>query len=232
VIARATLIGVLAGLMPAAASAQAYQCTPPDRLGAWPAPVRDGPAVLGSIGRYTLAISWAPEFCRTDRQSFECRPQSGRFGFVVHGLWPESASGSSPQWCAARPRPSPDLIRRNLCMAPVPSLAEHEWAKHGTCMAATPESYFAQEAALWRTLRWPDTDRLARQQPLTVGRLRAAVALANPAFKAGWIGVFLGQGGWLRELRLCYSRRLKPIPCRGAQLGPAEDAPVKIWRGL
>lgn len=225
-------LAALAALAPTAAGAQAYQCAPPQRIEAWPASGPDGPPVRSAIAGYTLAVSWAPEFCRQDRLSFECSGANGRFGFVVHGLWPEAASGASPQWCAARPRPSTDLIRRNLCMAPVASLAEHEWAKHGTCMAPTPEAYYGREATLWQALRWPDGDRLSRQQPLTVGRLRAAIALANPAFKPEWIGVLTGQGGWMRELRLCYSRRFKPAACPRARLGPSDATPLKIWRGL
>ena len=225
-------LALWAALAPVAAGAQAYQCTPPQRMDAWQAPNRDGPPVRSAIAGYTLAISWAPEFCRTDRQSLECSGRDGRFGFVVHGLRPEGAHGPSPQWCGARPRPDPDLIRRNVCMAPVPALAEHEWAKHGTCMAPSPEAYYAREAALWHALKWPDADRLSRQQPLTVGRLRDAISLANPAFRPEWIGVLLGQGGWLRELRLCYSRTVKPAACPGSRLGPPNATPLRIWRGL
>ena len=119
-----------------------------------------------------------------------------------------------------------------MCLTPVPSLMEHEWAKHGTCMAPTPEAYFAREKALWRTLQWPDGDRLSRQRSLTVGLLRQAVALANPMFRPGQIGVEVGKGGWLREVRLCHSRRMTPIGCRAAQAGPPDSAPLKIWRGL
>lgn len=220
--------------LPVPALAQAYQCTPPARIGALPPPEPDGPARRSPIARYTLAISWAPEFCRTDREpnSIECSGRNGRFGFVLHGLWPESASGPSPQWCSVRPRPSPQLIRRNLCMTPAPALLEHEWAKHGSCMARTPEAYFGAAASLWRTLRWPDADRLSRREALTVGDLRRELALANPQWPEAGIGVVLSRTGWLREVRLCYSRRFQSIPCGRSQLGPPAATRLKIWRGL
>jgi ribonuclease T2 len=227
-------IALFVSALPAAALAQAYQCSPPARLGTWPPPKPDGPPRRTPIGRYTLAVSWAPEYCRNDRDpaTIECGGRSGRFGFVLHGLWPESASGRSPQWCSVTPRPTPELLRRNVCMSPVPSLAEHEWARHGSCMAKTPQAYFATEAGLWRALRWPDADRLSRQPGLTVKDLREAISLANPAWRPEQIGLLLSAGGWLRELRLCYSRRFKPIGCARAQLGPVDATPLKIWRGL
>ncbi|MEO6040677.1 MAG: ribonuclease T [Croceibacterium sp.] len=230
---RRLLTAVLLAL-PAPALAQAYQCTPPARLGALPVPRPDGPARRAPIGQYTLAVTWAPEFCRNDRDpnSIECSGRSGGFGFVLHGLWPESRSGPPPQWCSITPRPSPQLIRQNLCMTPVPTMLEHEWARHGSCMAKTPAAYYAAAAHLWSGLHWPDADRLSRQRNLTVGDLRAAIALANPAWRPEQIGVVTSPGGWLRELRLCYSRRLKPVACARGQLGPPDAAPLKIWRGL
>ena len=129
-------------LLPSPALAQAYQCRVPQNV-TLPPPARpDGPSYRAAITGYTLAVSWSPEFCRgkaeRDPDNYQCNGQIGRFGFVLHGLWPESGSGKSPQWCALTPRPTPDDLRANLCMTPVPWLIEHEWAKHGSCMAATP----------------------------------------------------------------------------------------------
>jgi ribonuclease T2 len=229
---RALVLALLA--LPSPAWAQAYQCAPPARIGALPVPRPDGPIRRTPIGRYTLAVSWTPEFCRFDRDpaSIQCSGRNGRFGFVLHGLWPESVSGPPPQWCSIRPRPSAQTLRRNLCMTPVPTILEHEWAKHGSCMARTPAAYFDQAAKLWRSLHWPDVDRLSRQEGLTVGDLRREISLANPRFEPEQIGVLLSDRGWLRELRLCYSRRYRPMTCAPAQKGPPDSTPLKIWRGL
>jgi hypothetical protein len=35
-------------------------------------------------------------------------------------------------------------------MTPSPWLLEHAWAKHGSCMAKTPERYFRVAGVLWR----------------------------------------------------------------------------------
>ena len=226
---------LLAGLLvavPMTAVAQAYQCSPPQRIEA-PRPARpDGPVRRLPIARHTLAASWSPEYCRGGKRSMQCSGANGRFGFVLHGLWPEARRGPPPQWCNVTPRPSSDLIRRNLCMTPVPWLLEHEWAKHGSCMVKTPEAYFRVSAILWRSLRWPDADRLSRQPGLTVGDLRRAFVLTNRDWKADQVGVLLSRNGWLRELKLCYGRDFMPQSCPRSALGPPDSAPLKIWRGL
>jgi len=222
----------LALLLPAPALAQAYQCTPPQRVAPTRPVTPDGPPRRLPVGRYTLAASWSPEFCRGDRASMQCSGANGRFGFVLHGLWPESRSGPPPQWCGTAPRPSPALVRQTLCMTPVPWLIEHEWAKHGSCMVRTPEAYYRTAGILWRSLHWPDADRLSRQPGLTVGDLRRAFALANRDWKPEQVGLSLSRNGWLRELRLCYGRNFMPEKCPRGAFGPPDSAPLKIWRGL
>jgi ribonuclease T2 len=220
--------------LPLPALAQAYQCAPPANIGPLRPVTPDGPARRVPVSGYTLAVSWTPEYCKgaRDRTSMQCSGANGRFGFVLHGLWPESRQGPPPQWCATTPQPSPDLIRRNLCMTPVPSLIQHEWAKHGSCMVKTPEAYYRVSAILWRSLRWPDADSLSRRKGLTVGDLRQAVVAENAGWRREQVGVLLSRNGWLRELRLCYGRDFLPTACPRGSFGPPDSAPLKIWRGL
>lgn len=218
--------------VPSPALAQAYQCSPPVRIEAL-RPIRpDGPPRRSPVARYTLAASWSPEFCRGDKRSMQCSGANGRFGFVLHGLWPEARTGPPPQWCSVNPPPSPQLIRRNLCMTPVPWLLQHEWAKHGSCMVKTPEAYFRVSGILWRSLRWPDADSLSRQDDLTVGDLRRAFVSINPDWRADQIAVMLSRNGWLREMRLCYGRDFMPERCPRGASGPPNNTPLKIWRGF
>ena len=223
---------LLAAALPLPAFAQAYQCRLPERLEPYRTLQQDGPSRRVPISGYTLAVSWSPEYCHNDKASMQCSGRNGRFGFVLHGLWPEARSGPAPQWCSLTPRPSADLIRRNLCMTPAPWLLAHEWAKHGSCIARTPEAYFRTSAILWQSLRWPDADRLSRQEGLTVGDLRQAFAASNPDWRGRRIGVVLNNRGWLRELRLCYGRDFMPADCGRHRFGPPDSAPLKIWRGL
>ncbi len=220
-------------LAPSIAHAQAYRCVPPERV-ALPveAPKPDGPVRRVPIGGYVLAVSWSPEYCRGDTASMQCSGRQGRFGFVLHGLWPEARKGPPPQWCSVTPRPSPQTVRAQLCMTPVPHLIEHEWAKHGSCMSKTPERYFAVAGVLWRGLSWPDADRLSRREDLTAGDLRRAIASRNPGWRPEHIGLLVNERGWLRELRMCYRRDFMPTRCSRFNAGPPDSAPLKIWRGL
>ncbi len=216
-----------------ARQAQADQCTLPARLPDLP-PVRpDGPARKVPVAGYTLAISWSPEYCRNDHDpaSMQCSGRNGRFGFILHGLWPEAAVGPPPQWCALTPRPSADVYTRTLCTTPVPGLIEHEWAKHGSCIAATPEAYWALARHIWNRFRWPDAYALSRRRGLVVGDLRQQIVAANAGLKPEYIGVLLSANGWLRELRICHDRAFHPAECDRAAYGPPDTAPLKIWRG-
>jgi ribonuclease T2 len=221
-------------LAPVSAWAQAYQCHAPADVGPIPPISPDGPARRVPIGGYTLAISWSPEYCKGnhDPNAMQCSGRNGRFGFVLHGLWPESNSGPPPQWCALTPMPAPADYRANLCMTPVPYLIAHEWLKHGSCMAKTPSAYFAQAQQVWRQVSLPDADHLSRKPGLTAGDLRDAFVEANPGWTREQIGLLVGNDGWLREVHVCLTGRFRPARCDPGRLGPANTAPLKIWRGL
>lgn len=227
---------IACAMLPAPALAQAYQCRLPDAI-AMPAPPRpDGPPRRTAIAGYVLAVSWAPEYCRgpdaRDPANPQCNGRMGRFGFVLHGLWPEAAKGPPPQWCALTPRPTEAELRAQMCRTPVPWLIEHSWAKHGSCMAARPADYFRVAAQAWSRITPPDADRLSRREGLSVGALREAFVLSNPGWRADAVGVLVSNSGWLRELRLCLDKAMRPRRCPGTSLGPPENAPLKIWRGL
>lgn len=228
------LLAALALLLPAAGNAQAYQCRAP-QVASVPAITPDGPRRTLPITGYTLALSWSPEFCkpRAGQRShaFQCSGRSGSFGLVVHGLWPESGQ-SWPQWCAQTTTLTPALLRTNMCLMPSERLIARQWAKHGSCMVKRPASYLKVVQILRSGLRLPDYDRVSREDNLTAGRIRAALADANPGWREDAIGVKLNARGWLEEIRLCYSRTFRPVRCRPSRRGASDDAPAKIWRGL
>jgi len=222
-------------LLPGTALAQAYQCRVPQGPVGVPAVERDGPVRRVPITGYTLALSWSPEYCRARRGSADdrqCSGRSGRFGFIVHGLWPEGRGAGSPQWCAARQPLTSAELARNLCVSPSAQLLAREWAKHGACMASRPESYFGTMRLLWDGLRWPDFDRLSRQEGLTAGQIREAFSQANRRWEPEHVGLVINERGWLEEMRLCYGGDFEPAACERDRWGPADSAPVKIWRGF
>lgn len=217
-------------------AAQAYQCRIPEQRVVVPPVQRDGPVRQTPVTGYTLALSWSPEYCRgrerdpDDRR--QCSGQSGRFGFIVHGLWPEGGAGRWPQWCPAVRAPAPTDLAQNLCITPSASLLAREWAKHGSCMVRRPETYYRVTRILWNSLRWPDFDRLSRREGLTAGDIRQTFAGANPGWEPRSIGLRINERGWLQEMRLCYGKDFRPVTCDSNRHGPRDSAPAKIWRGL
>jgi len=223
----------LAFLLAGTAHAQALQCHVPLQVEAPALPTPDGPRRIVPIQGYTLALSWSPEFCKNHRDdpasATQCSGRMGRFGFILHGLWPEGSNGNWPQWCAAKPVEA-EVVRRNLCLTPSPQLIVHEWAKHGSCMARTPDRYFRAGSALMRSLAFPDMARLSRQDGLTAGDLRKAVHETTPFLPSEAMRVKANPRGWLQEVHVCYGRDFFPTPC--ADAGLADDAPLKIWRSF
>lgn len=229
-------IGAMVAL-PGVASAQALSCSIPSQI-ARPhpeLPTDRQPQRLLPIGGYTLALTWSPEYCHGQASeggnAIECGT-GNRFGFTLHGLWPDGIGKDWPQYCRATPLLSPATIRANLCATPSPQLLQHEWAKHGTCLPGLdPDSYFKRSTGLYAALRFPDMDALSREQGLTVGRLAAALAAANPAIPAEAIRVTVNERGWLNELWLCLDKRFAYVRCRADSGGASAATTLKIWRG-
>ncbi len=214
-------------------AAAATSCAIPDRI-ATPRVERPDPREIrqARIDGYTLALSWSPQFCRDRGDDPGERGQCGRearFGFVLHGLWPDGQGRNDPAWCAAVDRPIPaDTIRRNFCMTPSANLLQHEWAKHGTCMTRSPDAYFRSAAILYNVLKWPDMDALSRQRP-TTGAFAEAFARTNPGVRADAIRIDTTEGGWLREVKICLGKNFRPRRCPAGRASDPRRA-LKIWR--
>jgi ribonuclease T2 len=230
-------LAVALAFLPGVASAQAYQCAIPDAaaLSVRPdLPNEREPQRLLPIGHYTLAISWSPQFCRkpdaATRSRFQCGSDN-RFGFVLHGLWPDGVGKQWPQYCKATPLLSPRTVQANICSTPSAQLLQHEWAKHGTCMAGeTPDSYFGKATSLYRKLRYPDMVALSRQS-LTAGKLAAAIARVNPGMRANMMKITTDQQGWLDEVWICMDKRFRYSRCPAHQGGVKANTRVRVWRG-
>lgn len=223
-------------LAPGLAEAQSLRCSAPSRI---EPPRPDVPSAreprrLLPIGGYTLALTWGPGYCRDHAREPSARFQCGggnRFGFTLHGLWPDGVGKEWPQYCAATPLLSRQVIRANLCATPSAQLLQHEWAKHGTCMPGrTPDRYFARSTGLYAALRYPDMDALSRR-PLTAGGLARAMAAVNPGLPAEAVRVTTDRRGWLDELWLCLDTRFRYVRCRADSGGVTAETAVQIWRG-
>lgn len=180
--------------------------------------VRDAPTAF-----YMLALTWAPEICRTrgadPALAFQC--QGGHFGFVLHGLWPNGADGRHPRYCGPAPALRATTVRRHLCMTPSAASLQHEWAAHGTCGWRSPEAYFADAARLWRRLRLPPM-----AATMTAGQIRDAFAAANRGLPRDGVYIKVTDGR-LEDVRLCYDLTYRPAACRSG-LGAPDGTAVRI----
>jgi ribonuclease T2 len=219
-------------VLPGVAFAQAQSCRVPERLSV--PVVKPGSADETRrvpINGYVLALSWSPEFCKDFPRDDQCAAANGRFGFIVHGLWPQGVGGVRPQWCNAAPVPEA-VIRAQFCATPSAGLIAREWAKHGSCSGTTAADYFAASRKLFAAVRLPDMMALSRRA-IDVGGFKRLLSAANPSIKPSGVTVVTErEGDWLREIRICLTRDLRPIPCPRGQGGGAPDgAALRIWRG-
>ena len=222
--------------MPGTALAQSAQCSPPAQI-ARPdleGPTAKEPRRILPIGSYTLALSWSPQYCSTakgGRSAIQCGGRNGRFGFTLHGLWPDGFGKEWPQYCRAANLVPRQVIRQNLCATPSVQLIQHEWAKHGTCMTTRPERYFNRSRALYQSIRYPDMGALARTKSLTVGQFAQAFARANRGLKPDMLRVTTTRGNWLSEVWLCMDRAMEFTRCPAHQGGAAVASYVRIEPG-
>ena len=193
------------------------------------------PRRVVTTASYTLALSWSPQYCRARGEGgFQCSARvsgGNRFGFILHGLWPDGAGRDWPQYCRPVALLSDATIRANLCATPSVQLLQHEWAKHGSCMTGSAEDYFRRATGLFAQIRYPNMDALSRRGGLTVGAFTAALARTNPGLSPDMMRVATTRGGWLDEVKLCLDLNFRYARCsRGQGGGAPATARLKIWR--
>lgn len=210
-----------------AALAEAPACSLPAVI--TPAPAYIPPAAEVVQGEptafYMLALTWAPEDCRENGEDpgYAIQCKTNRFGFVLHGLWPNGGGKRHPRYCGPAPAISAATVRANACMTPSTTMQQHEWAAHGTCGWETPEAYFAQSSKLWRALKPP----VLTAATMTAGEVRDAFAAANPQLKREGIYIKAVEGSRLMDVRLCYDLDYRPMACKGS-LGPADEVVLTV----
>ncbi len=219
-------------LFPTIASAQSLSCMIPTQV---ERPRSDMPDLRSPTrnlptASYTLAITWSPQFCKEqDAPTFQCGT-GNKFGFALHGLWPDGAGKTWPQYCRPVELLSEATLRANLCATPSAQLLQHEWAKHGSCMKGTADDYFHRSTGLFGRLRFPDMDALSRRGGLTVASLSAAIARVNKGIAPSMMRVTTNKGGWLDEVWLCLDLDFRYRRCGRDTGGAKQTAGVKIWR--
>ncbi|MFZ2101224.1 MAG: ribonuclease [Oricola sp.] len=171
---------------------------------------RAAPAAKG-FDFFVLALSWSPSYCASEGEHAN-RQQCGakeRYGFVVHGLWPQFAKGYPIDCPTERPLSVPRTLADTLTdIMPSTGLIRHEWATHGTCSGVSQEDYFTLTRMAFEAIAIPD-EFAARN---TIGavdpdNVEDAFRNANPGMHGDAIAVTCDRR-YLRDVRICMTRDL------------------------
>lgn len=178
-------------------------------VGAWAQDQKDGcpdRRVHGKAGEWMLAISWQPAWCEVpgdecQRALPECmRPYHGGEALTLHGLWPQWGGYCDvpdsviKNFCGngrcAIARPDMSAETEKFLASIMPSSASrldrHEWLKHGTCSAMTPDAYFRKAGDLVEAFRATHLGRLlADRVGQTVSRQEICDTFAKDVGKEG-----------------------------------------------
>lgn len=188
------------------------------------------PAVLPPFDYYLLSLDWAPDFCSQPDAAAanpkECATGHGT-GFVVHGLWPEAAQGKSPGSCGPEKRVDKSVIKIAVPYMLSEGLIRHEWAVHGTCTGLSPADYFFAVVQARTAVQIP-VQMISVEVPLneTPVQIEDQFAAVNATFPKDAFRVACRNGA-LSEVRVCFTRDLKPAQCP-ASAGECADPSVNI----
>lgn len=167
----------------------------------------------GRFDYWVLSLSWSPQYCASQSRAepSQCG-ESRRYGFVVHGLWPQYERGF-PRACGRVSELPRSLIDRLLPIMPSVGLIRHEWREHGSCSGLDAATYFGRIEKLWNGLRIParyrdPVDALSLSPTL----LENDLIRSNPQLGPRSIALQC-SGRFLREVRLCLDRDLQVRDC-------------------
>ena len=184
---------------------------------------------------YVLSLSWSPTFCESSAGQ-SSRQQCGtnrKYGFVVHGLWPQNERGY-PEFCAsAEPERVPDALGRSMFdIMPSMGLIGHQWRKHGACSGLTQKDYFAETRAAYQAVKLPrEIASGERSVTLSTEAVESAFIAANPGMSKQGIAISCDSQK-LEEVRICLNKDLSFRDCRevdrqGCRANVAEIAPIR-----
>jgi ribonuclease T2 len=186
----------------------------------------------GEFDYYLLSLSWSPEYCAGPggpRDTQQCGG-SRRFGFVVHGLWPQYERGY-PQNCGPSSPVPPSIVTSMLPLMPSPRLIQHEWEAHGTCSGKDVKVYFQEIVKAFAGIQIPEDFKSPIQQvEVAPADVKATFVKANPSFPAGAFRVQC-SGRYLSEVRACLTPGLKGRACSADVRDNCRDSTV-IMRPL
>jgi ribonuclease T2 len=186
-------------------------------------------STAGDFAYYVLSLSWSPAYCLASPGAAECNGPR-RYGFIVHGLWPQYEHGW-PEHCDVH-RPVPDEVVQSISdLMPARGLVYHEWSAHGTCSGLEPAEFFALVRRAYAGIAIPPElsrpTQVIEEPPAAIAE---AFLRANPRLPARSIVATCSVQSVprLREVRICLARDLMPRACSTDTLRGACRAPQVI----
>jgi ribonuclease T2 len=183
----------------------------------------------GDFSYYLLSLSWSPAFCLSSPGSAECNGLR-RFGFIVHGLWPQNEKGW-PENCDVQAQ-VPDEVARGISdLMPARGLIYHEWTTHGTCSGLDPAGFFGLVRRAYNEIAIPpEFSQPVQAIEQSPAQVMNAFQRANSKLPPLSLVVTCGGQGTprLREVHICMDRDLVPRACSADAAHGACRAPTLI----
>lgn len=168
---------------------------------------------------YLFVVQWKPSTCYTRT----CPSGYLSNDFNIHGMWPESWSGSYPADCNVNAAfditatTKADLNKYWLSYNGDPqSFWLHEWTKHGSCVtpAITSNQYFSKALGLFSTLNILNTLKAAGISPSSntitkdsfIKALKYSVDISCLTYNSK---------SYLNEVRFCFDLNYQQVNCKG-----------------
>ena len=194
---------------------------------------RQAPTTPGKFDYYLLSLSWSPQYCSDmgdDPDDAQCAP-GRRYGFVVHGLWPQSEDGNNPRTCTPAPKLDPQTAKSMLDIMPSEQLIQHEWGSHGTCSGLPSPEFFKLTRAAFQKVKIPaQYQSPSSMLTVKVKQFRQALVAANPGLKPESFAIYCDET-FLREVRVCVDKSLNFRAC-GARVHDACRIDAMILRAV
>jgi len=172
-------------------------------------------AKAGAFDFYVLSLSWSPTYCLEAGQRANKRQCGGgkHYGFIVHGLWPQTDKGY-PESCASTypPRVPQELGETYFDIMPSISLIGHEWRTHGTCSGLDQKAYFDLVRKARESVKVPALFEKQTPDGMAPAEIETAFLEANPGLPKTAVAVTCDQSR-LQEVRICMTRDLKFRSC-------------------
>ena len=184
----------------------------------------------GDAGRfdyYVLTLSWSPVYCEQHPQD---REQCGarRYGFVLHGLWPQYANGGFPSACASPAHLTEEARLLGRSIFPSEKLVAHEWQTHGTCSGLDAKAYFQAADSARHAIRIPpELEPGTHTHETTAQAISKAIRDSNPRITRRGLAVVC-SGPELAEVRVCLSRDLQPMACGSGLRDTCRSGTIRV----